>query len=109
MNYALFIAIIITLSLFEMGALYFLKKYDVCRGMRYYFMGLLFYFVTINLILFLFNYERIGIVNLSWNVFSTILGLSLGYFYFMESLSPIECVGAFLSIAGLVLMQVKNI
>lgn len=107
MTKTMFFSIIILMSFVEMLAMYNLKEYVLTDSSFYYIMGMTVYFVAINIFVYLFRFDKIGIVNVSWNVMSSILSIVLGYIFFKEYFNTRECVGVSLSIAGLFLMNFK--
>jgi|SRR5579871_2639263 len=54
------------------------------------------------------HYDGIGNTNLYWNVFSTIFVYILAVSFFNESISNMQCLGIFLSLAGVVLIVYKT-
>jgi multidrug transporter EmrE-like cation transporter len=107
-NKLYFFTIVIILSLIEISAIYNLKEYNVHNRILNYFLGMLLYFVAINIFLNLFNYDKIGVVNTSWNVLSSLLSLMLGYLYFGENITAREYFGVLISLIGLVMIHYKD-
>ena len=56
------------------------------------------------------NYEGIGIVNLLWNIFSTLFGFGIGVLLFNERIHYLQYIGAAFSIfgIGLIIMAPKE-
>ena len=56
------------------------------------------------------QYEGIGIVNLLWNIFSTLFGFGIGIFLFKERIHYLQMIGAAFSILGigLIIMAPKE-
>ena len=56
------------------------------------------------------QYEGIGIVNLLWNIFSTLFGFAIGIYFFKEKVHYQEWIGAGLSVVGigLIIMAPKE-
>jgi len=47
------------------------------------------------------EWQGIGIVNFVWNVLSTIIMFTIGYFFFEEKLTYLKAVGVFCSLFGI--------
>ena len=47
------------------------------------------------------KYEGIGIVNLLWNILSTLFGFGIGIFIFNERIHYLQFIGALLSLLGI--------
>jgi len=54
------------------------------------------------------QYEGIGIVNLFWNILSTILMFAIGTFMFKEKISNLQGIGIVLSLFGLGLVVLSK-
>lgn len=97
--------ILILLTIIEFGAMYQLKTYTLTNNIVHYGLGIFLYSLAATLLMKSFNFEEIGIINHSWNIFSSIFGFALGYIVFKESLTKAEGVGIIISMIGLILMN----
>ena len=71
--------------------------------------GIYGYFV-VPLLAFTLRYEGIGIVNLLWNILSTMFGFGIGIYLFNERIHYLQVVGAAFSLLGigLIIMAPKE-
>jgi multidrug transporter EmrE-like cation transporter len=88
---------ILLLTLIEATGMYNLKR-------RNFIFGIICYGIVAIILGLSFDYEKIGIVNHGWNIFSSISGFLIGYFVFAEVLTNMEMLGVALSIIGLVIL-----
>lgn len=105
MNVVLILLTLITLI--EQTSLYLFKKYELTGKTVYYIIGVIGYVIITALLVKSFEYAKIGIVNHSWNVASSICGFLIGYWFFSEKLTPMEIVGVFISVIGIIIMNYK--
>jgi multidrug transporter EmrE-like cation transporter len=56
------------------------------------------------------QFEGIGIVNLLWNIFSTLIGFVIGIYFFKERVHYLQMIGAAFSVVGigLIIMAPKE-
>lgn len=97
----------IFLTVIEMSAQYNLKKFNITDNYEFYIIGILLYVITATIFTKLLSYEKIGIVNHLWNIFSSLLGFLMGWMFFSEALTFSEMLGVVLSMLGIILMGVK--
>lgn len=107
MNYLLLIFIVF-LTLFEMFALYNLKKFNITRKLYYYLAAVVTYIIVISIFCYSLSYEKIGSMNHSWNIGSSLLGFAIGYYIFKESLNGVELTGISLSLIGLLILAIGS-
>jgi multidrug transporter EmrE-like cation transporter len=95
------------LTIIETYAQYNLKEYSVGHKMGYYLLGIIFYVISATIFMKLLSYEKVGVINLIWNIMSTLFVFIMGYLMFNENLNSYELVGAVMAIAGLILLGLK--
>lgn len=93
------------LGLCEIIAFYYLKKFSLDGNFLYYIIGILSYCLAATILAFAFLYTKIGVINLSWNIISTIYGFIVGFLIFKEHLTAREIIGAILGFIGLLIMS----
>ena len=64
-------------------------------------------FVPLTLIKLL-EYENIGTLNFIWNIFSTIIMISIGYYYFNEKIDKLKILAFMLGLTSLILLYISN-
>jgi len=106
--YLFIIASALCLALIEMIGQYNLKEYNIKHSYGHYLVGIFFYIITLTIYANMLSYEKIGIVNHLWNIFSSLFAFILGKLFFAEVLTFYEILGAMLSMAGIALMGIKN-
>jgi multidrug transporter EmrE-like cation transporter len=97
--------VLILLTAIESGAMYQLKTFSLTNNIVHYGLGIFLYSLSATLLMISFNFEEIGIINHSWNIFSSIFGFALGYIVFKETLTKAEGIGVIISLIGLILMN----
>lgn len=95
------------LILFEASALYFIKNYSIHDNTTWFLILSIISYAMIPYCLYriLKNGEGIAIINIIWNVASTLYGLFIGVILFSEHLTTPQKVGATLGTLGTVLMM----
>jgi len=106
-GYIFILSVALIMTIVETYAQYNLKEYSLNNKLSYIVLGLLFYVVSAIMFMSLLSYEKVGIVNLIWNIMSTLLVFIMGYLVFNESLNSYELVGAVMAIVGLILLGLK--
>jgi drug/metabolite transporter (DMT)-like permease len=64
-------------------------------------------FVPLTLIKLL-EYENIGTLNFIWNIFSTIIMISIGYYYFNEKINKLKIIAFILGFISLILLYISD-
>lgn len=103
--FILFMALILTII--ETYGQYNLKEYSLNKRVPYYLLGIILYVVSATIFMNLLSYEKVGVINLIWNIMSTLSVFIMGYLIFNESLNSYEMVGAMMAIIGLILLGLK--
>ena len=96
-----------TVSIVEAFGLFFLRA----GGFQNIFVASLIYGGgVVPLLAKALQYEGIGIVNLLWNIFSTLFGFGIGIFMFNERIHYLQIIGAAFSLLGigLIIMAPKE-
>jgi len=93
------------IGLCEIIAFYYLKKFSIEGNFLYYIIGILSYCLAATILTFAFMYTKIGIINLSWNIISTIYGFIIGFLIFKERLTTKEIIGAIFGFIGILIMN----
>lgn len=101
-----FMATIITII--EIFGIYNLKKFNLSNNLIFYIIGGLSYALIAFIFSKLMSSEKIGIINHTWNIMSSILAFIMAYVLFNEKLNKYEMIGVLISLVGLVLMSIKN-
>lgn len=109
MNETLFlIFILIIVSIAETLALTSLEKYNITRNKLYFLGGVGMYVVICFMLVYLFQYGKLAIVNSLWNGISMIMVVFVGYFIFKNALTVNEIVAVILIIMATLLVSVKD-
>ena len=106
-GFAFILLVALILTIIETYAQYNLKEFSLNRRLPYYILGIILYVVSAMIFMNLLSYEKVGIVNLIWNIMSTLSVFIMGYLIFNESLNNYEMVGAVMAIVGLILLGLK--
>lgn len=99
---------LIILSIVETIGVIFLKKYNRTRKIPIFVLGAIFYVIVAALLVYLFNFQKIAIVNSLWNGISIVLITISGYLFFKESLTSNEIIAIILIIIAGFLISNKN-
>ena len=102
----LYLSIIV---LCEALALYYVKAYSINESYHLLIFSMILY-ATIPYFLYriLRNQEEIAVINVIWNVCSTLYGLFIGIVLFNEHISSYQKVGIILATIGTCLMFIKR-
>lgn len=104
-RYMYVILLILITTIVEAYSQYNLKMYNNYKTGYYFLIGALGYLIIAGLLTYSYNFGKMGIINVIWNIGSTILILLIGYFYFSEKLTTLQLFGVILAIVGLILMN----
>lgn len=89
----------------EALALYCIKMYSVTRQNKYLYTSMFCYLL---IPLFLYKLlqigKGIGIVNVIWNILSTIYGFMIGVLLFSENINSMQILGSILGVIGITLI-----
>lgn len=100
------ILLFLLLLISEILALYCVKKSSVNKDKKWLFYSCIFYsLVPIFLYFILRKTHKIGSLNSTWNIVSSIYGVLLGVLIFSEIYTPKQCLGIFFGILALILMN----
>jgi len=94
-------------SIVEAGGLYFLRAGGVYNTI---IASCMYGYGVVPLLSLSLKYEGIAIVNLLWNIISTVFGFIIGIYFFKEKIHYRQYIGAALSLfgIGLILMTPKE-
>lgn len=92
------------LSVCEITAMYYLKKYALTDEIIYILLGCFFYVIVGMLFSQSLRYKTIADTNIYWNIVSTIVSIALGY-YFGEYLTDTHILGILVCVAGLYMLN----
>jgi len=96
----------LTLIVIECCGLYYTKKYSINNKLLYIFFAILFYgLIPIILILLLKYQNSIALLNVLWNVLSTIYGIIIGLLIFHEHLNINQWIGVVLGILSIIFIN----
>lgn len=98
------VSLLIFLTMSELIALYYLKKYNVDKNIYYFIIGAIMYIIIAYLISLLFSYESIGVANYSWNILTTISAFIIGYMFFNEKINIMQSIGIIFGAIGIFLV-----
>ncbi len=94
---------------FEFVALYSVQKAAEEKNKKYLIITMILYGIPISLLIYkLLEFRKIGTVNFSWNIFSTISGFCIGVFLFKEKLVSLQWIGVGLGFVSLALIMLSN-
>jgi len=106
-NVAFWFAVIIVA---EMVSFWFVKKAAVERKILYLIIAMAVYTLTIfGFYKILQNGNNLGIVNLLWNLFSTLYGFLMGILIFNEKITTLELVGSMFGLLSLFFILSKDV
>lgn len=95
----------VLIILAEAGALYSVKKYSIDKDTKYLVASMIGYMI---IPLFLYRLLKIGqgiaMVNVMWNILSTIYGFIIGVAIFGEAVSHLQLIGSILGVLGIILI-----
>ena len=94
-------------SVVEAVGLYFLRSGGVYNTLV---SSVIYGYFVVPLLALTLKYEGIGIVNLLWNILSTLFGFGIGIYLFNERVHYLQLIGAAFSFVGigLILMAPKE-
>lgn len=95
------ILIVFIMTILEMISFFFLKSYSLDNKFSNYIIGIFSFVILLTLLVSIFNQQYIGIINITWNIFSTISAFILGYYFFNEKITTKQGFGLILSLLGL--------
>lgn len=95
------------LAVAENAALYNMqhaRKYGENRS-TYFILAALIYALAVPVLLYrALAWEDVGMVNFVWNIFSTLSGFAIGYYFFNENINKLQKIGVGVSLLGLGLL-----
>lgn len=92
------------LSICEITAMYYLKKYALTDKFMYILLGCFFYMIVGILFSQSLRNKSIADTNIYWNIVSTIVSVALGY-YFGEYLTDTHILGILVCVFGIYLLN----
>ena len=108
MNHKTLILFLILIG-FECCGLYYTKKYYTDDRLLYGILACIFYgLIPVILILLLTYQPSIGLLNVLWNVLSTIYGIIIGLLIFHEHLNLKQWIGVVLGIISIIFINSKK-
>ena len=106
-NYIFIILSALILTLIETFGQYNLKEYTLKNNIYFYLFGLLLYIISATIFMNLLSHEKIGVINLIWNIISTLFVFTMGYIIFKESINKYEMVGIIFAVISIILLGLK--
>lgn len=106
---AIVVPLLIALSVIEIVSLYYLKRYGDTSNITHITIGVVGYIIIAVLLSMLFKHGKIGIINHSWNVITSIAAFGVGYLFFKENIDVKEFTGLLMSIVGVTIMLHKAV
>ena len=106
-HYINLIGFTICMALIEMIAQYNMKEFNLKGTYSNYIIGVFFHIISITLFSFALSYEKIGIVNHLWNVFSSLFAFLMAKIYFFETITHFELIGFMFSMIGIIFMGIN--
>jgi multidrug transporter EmrE-like cation transporter len=111
MNYtyyyiAFFLGILIS---FEAIALYSIQKFEKVKEFKFFILAMICYGILVPCFLYKnLKYKNIGMINFFWNIFSTIIGFTIGILLFSERVNNLQWIGISLSLLGIGLVILND-
>ena len=93
------------------AALYFVKLYSTNRdNWQYLIYSMMLYAVCVFSLsrILILNYG-VGMVNVMWNLLSTLYGLFIGLVLFSEVITNLQILGAILGVVAMILMSYESV
>jgi multidrug transporter EmrE-like cation transporter len=98
------IFLLFLIAFIESIAWFFLKKHYLTKRVDYLSLYIALYISIPYFLIKTLKYEGIGIVNLLWNILSTIAVLLIGYFIFNEKINNYQTIGVGLGLISVILL-----
>ena len=102
MNWKVFSFLLGILLGFESVSLYYLQKYQKTKQITFLIYSIILYGLFVPFLLYhSLQHLGVGMVNFFWNVFSTLIGFTIGIYLFNEKINFNQVIGVTLSIIGI--------
>jgi drug/metabolite transporter (DMT)-like permease len=110
LEFLFFIIIFVIIDVFALTGITSFKKYEKDEHRyKYLIISCILYGIFVPLTLIkLLEYENIGTLNFIWNIFSTIIMISIGYYYFNEKIDKLKILAFMLGLTSLILLYISN-
>lgn len=103
---AFFLGILIS---FEAIALYSIQKFEKVKEFKFFIITMICYGILIPYLLYRnLMYKDIGMINFFWNIFSTMIGFTIGILLFNEQVNNLQWIGISLSLLGIGLVILND-
>jgi len=106
--YTYFIGFLLTINdLLSFGMCKYIYANNI--NIRYLFIPTIMYCLQIPLFFYGLNVSSMAVLNIIWNLMSSLLVTFLGLFYFKEKISNIKTIALFLGLLSLILFSLDGI
>lgn len=96
--------LLLIISIIECTAWFFLKKNYLTNNKTYLLLYLMLYMIIPFFLIKTLKYEGIGVVNMLWNIISTIVVILIGYYVFSERINHLQYLGIGLGFLSIILI-----
>jgi len=89
----------------DLLGIYFIKKFITDNNYWEAFFAFILFFITIIIWIEFLRYGDLGVMNTIWAVITILGTVLIGVFFFQENLSPLQALGIFICLVGMILIQ----
>jgi multidrug transporter EmrE-like cation transporter len=83
----------------------FMKKWVNTNSTLFYIVGLAVYLVGLNFLAHSFKYKNIAVASVIFVIFNVVTLSLVSYFYFKETLSPLQIIGICVGITSIIILE----
>lgn len=84
-----------------------MKKWVNSNSPTFYLLGLIVYLVGLNFLAQSYKYKNIAVASTLFVIFNVVILSVFSWFYFKESLTPLQISGIILGIISVILLEIK--
>jgi len=84
----------------------FMKKWVNTNAWLFYFIGLAAYLIGLNFLAQSFKFKNIAVASVIFVIFNVVTLSIVSWFYFKETLSPIQIIGMIIGIIAIVILEI---
>ncbi len=85
-----------------------MKKWVINNSFYFYFFGIIIYLVALNFLAQSYKFKNIAIASMIFVIFNIITLSIVSWFYFKETLSPMQILGIVLGISSVIILEVYS-
>jgi len=85
-----------------------MKKWVINNSFYFYFAGIVVYLIALNFLAQSYKFKNIAVASMIFVIFNIVTLAIISWFYFKETLSPMQILGIVLGISSVIILEVYS-